>query len=299
MTDSQSRPPLFLRGRELRPSPARPLVIGIVNASPESFSDGADVGGVDDQVARGLAMRGAGADLVDVGGESGVTDLPAVSVDEEIARVVPVVHRLAREGVLVSVDTWKGDVARAAVRAGAVMVNDVSGMSDPAVADACASTGAGLVITHTRARPKEKAFPRYGDVVADVVALLRERMGSAIELGVHREQLVLDPGPDLAKTPADTIALLRALPEVAALGRPLLLAASRKDFVGALTGRAPRDRLAGTLAAIGAGLDLGASILRVHDAAATADYLAVRAALRGEVEVDPDLRLDPGLRRTV
>ena len=299
MTDSQSRPPLFLRGRELRPSPARPLVIGIVNASPESFSDGADVGGVDDQVARGLAMRGAGADLVDVGGESGVTDLPAVSVDEEIARVVPVVRRLAREGVLVSVDTWKGDVARAAVRAGAVMVNDVSGMSDPGVADACASTGAGLVITHTRARPKEKAFPRYEDVVADVVALLRERMGSAIELGVHREQLVLDPGPDLAKTPADTIALLRALPEVAALGRPLLLAASRKDFVGALTGRAPRDRLAGTLAAIGAGLDLGASILRVHDVAATADYLAVRAALRGEAEVDPDLRLDPGLRRTV
>jgi len=299
VTDSQSRPPLFLRGRELRPSPARPLVIGIVNASPESFSDGADVGGVDDQVARGLAMRGAGADLVDVGGESGVTDLPAVSVDEEIARVVPVVRRLAREGVLVSVDTWKGDVARAAVRAGAVMVNDVSGMSDPGVADACASTGAGLVITHTRARPKEKAFPRYEDVVADVVALLRERMGSAIELGVHREQLVLDPGPDLAKTPADTIALLRALPEVAALGRPLLLAASRKDFVGALTGRAPRDRLAGTLAAIGAGLDLGASILRVHDVAATADYLAVRAALRGEAEVDPDLRLDPGLRRTV
>ena len=167
MTDSQSRPPLFLRGRELRPSPARPLVIGIVNASPESFSDGADVGGVDDQVARGLAMRGAGADLVDVGGESGVTDLPAVSVDEEIARVLPVVRRLAREGVLVSVDTWKGDVARAAVRAGAVMVNDVSGMSDPGVADACASTGAGLVITHTRARPKEKAFPRYEDVVAE------------------------------------------------------------------------------------------------------------------------------------
>lgn len=290
---------LYLRARELRPSPARPLVMGIVNASPESFSDGGEVGDADDQVRLGIAMRDAGADLIDVGGESGVTDRPAVGVEEEIRRVVPVVERLAGAGALVSVDTWKAQVARAALDAGAAMINDVSGLSDPGVADACATTGAGLVLTHTRARPKEKAFPRYGDVAADVVAHLRDRIDAALASGVHREQLVLDPGPDLAKTPADTIATLRALPDVAALERPVLLAASRKDFVGALTGRAPRDRLAGSLAAIGAGLDRGASILRVHDVAATVDYLAVRAALEGDAEVEPGLRLPPGLRRAV
>ena len=274
-------------------------MMGIVNASPESFSDGGEVGGVDDQVRRALAMRDAGADLIDVGGESGVTDRPPVSLGDEIARVAPVVERLAAAGVPVSVDTWKAEVAAAAIEAGAVMINDASGLSDPGVAEACAATGAGLVLTHTRAAPKQKAFPRYDDVVQDVLAFLRERMETARGQGVQPQQLVLDPGPDLAKAPADTIAILRALPELAALERPLLLAASRKDFVGALTGRAPRDRLAGTLAAIGAGLDLGASILRVHDVAATIDYLAVRAALRGEAAVDPDLRLDPGLRRAV
>jgi dihydropteroate synthase len=290
---------LVLRGRELRPSPDRPLVMGIVNASPESFSDGASVGGVEEQVERALRMRADGADLIDVGGESGVSDRPALAAAAEIERVVPLVERLAAEGVAVSVDTWKPEVARAALAAGAVLVNDVSGLRDPALADACAATGAGLVVTHTRATPKVKAFPSYDDVAADVVEFLRERVRLARERGVGEEQLVLDPGPDLAKAPADTVALLRTLPSVAALGRPVLLALSRKDFLGALTSRAPGDRLAGTLAAIGAGLDGGGSIVRVHDVAAAIDYLAVRAALRGERDVEPDLRLDPGLRRAV
>jgi dihydropteroate synthase len=271
--------------------------MGIVNASPESFSDGAAVGGLEDQVRRALELRDAGAGIIDVGGESGVTDREPVSEDEEIARVVPLVERLAGEGLAVSVDTWKAAVARAALDAGATMVNDVSGLADPALADLCAAAGAALVVTHTAAPPKEKRFPEYGDVGEEVVAFLRERAELARGRGVER--IVLDPGPDLAKTPADTVAVLRALPEVAALGYPVLLAVSRKDFVGALTGRAPADRLAGTLAAIGAGLDAGASIVRVHDVAAAADYLAVRAALRGESEVAPDLRLDPGLRRGV
>jgi len=292
-------PPLFLRGRELRPTPARPLVMGIVNASPESFFDGHEVGSAEDQIARALAMHDDGADLIDVGGESGVTDLPAVTAQEELERVLPIVERLAAEDAIVSIDTWKPEVARGALEAGAAMVNDVSGLADPGVAEACAETGAGLILTHTRAAPKQKSFPSYPDVVEDVVERLRERMEAARALGMHAEQLVLDPGPDLAKTPADTITVLRALPRLAGLGRPVLLAASRKDFVGALTGRSPRDRLAGTLAAIGVGLDLGASILRVHDVPATLDYLAVRAALRGERDVDPDLRLDPGLRRVV
>jgi dihydropteroate synthase len=290
---------LALRGRTLEPSPSRPLLMGVVNASPESFSDGAQVGGVEQQVERALALRDAGADLIDVGGESGVTDRPAIAPAEEIARVVPLVERLAAAGVLVSVDTWKAAVARAARDAGAVMVNDVSGLRDSGVAEACAAAGAGLVIAHTGAPPKLKAFPRYEDVGAEVKAFLADGLARAAELGVGEEQVVLDPGPDLAKSPADTVAALRALPALVALGRPVLLAVSRKDFVGAITGRPPGERLPGTLAAVGAGLDAGASIARVHDVAATADFLAVRAALRGERDVPGELRLDPKLRRAV
>jgi dihydropteroate synthase len=286
---------LRLRDRVVELAPgAPPLVMGIVNASPESFSDGGSVGGLDDQVERALALE---ADIVDVGGESGVTDRPPVPAEEEAARVVPLVERLAAEGVVVSVDTWKGDVARAAIDAGASMINDVSGLIDLGVADACAASGAALVVMHTRARPKEKAFPGYDDVMADVLLLLRERMALARERGVAEEQLVVDPGPDFAKTPAETVAVLRRLSDLRPLGRPVLLAASRKDFVGALTGRPPKDRLAGTLAAIGEGVDAGAAIVRVHDVAATRDFLTVRAALRGETEVPRELRLDHRLRR--
>jgi dihydropteroate synthase len=272
----------------------RPLLMGIVNASPESFSDGESVGTLDDQVERALAM---GADIVDVGGESGVTDRPPLPAAEEAARVVPLVERLAAEGVVVSVDTWKAEVARAVLDAGAAMINDVSGLLDPAIADACAESGAALVVMHTRARPKEKSFPGYDDVMADVLEFLRERMAVARSRGVADDQIVVDPGPDFAKTPAETVAVLQRLGELRELGRPVLLAASRKDFVGALCGRPPADRLAGTLAAVGEGVDAGAAIVRVHDVAATRDFLTVRAALRGEIDVPRELRLDQRLRR--
>ena len=288
---------LRLRDRVLELRPGAPLVMGIANASPESFSDGASLGGVDVQASRALALRDAGADLIDVGGESGVTDRPAVDADEEIRRVVPLVERLAAEGVTVSVDTWKASVARAALAAGAAMVNDISALSDLGVADACAESGAALVVMHTRVPPKVKDFPGYDDVVADVVELLRERIALARERGVGEDQIVVDPGPDFAKTPAETVEALRRLRELEALGRPVLLAASRKDFVGALTERRPGERLAGTLAAIGEGVDAGAAIVRVHDVRATRDFLAVREALRGEREVPAELRLDPALRR--
>jgi dihydropteroate synthase len=226
-----------------------------------------------------------------------VTDRPPVPAAEEAARVVPLVERLVAEGVVVSVDTWKAEVARAVLDAGASMINDVSGLAEPGVADACASSGAALVVMHTRARPKEKSFPGYDDVMADVLGFLRERMAFARERGVLDEQLVVDPGPDFAKTPAETVAALRRLGELRELGRPVLLAASRKDFVGALCERPPAGRLAGTLAAIGEGVDAGAAIVRVHDVAATRDFLTVRGALRGETEVPRDLRLDQRLRR--
>jgi dihydropteroate synthase len=275
----------------------KPQIMGIVNASPESFSDGGRWATLQDQVLRALELVAQGADLIDVGGESGVTGIPAVDAEEEIRRVVPLVERLAGEGVRISVDTWKPQVARAALAAGAEMINDVSGLRDVELADACAEKGASLVVMHTRAAPKVKEFPAYDDVAEDVVQFIRERVNVALEHGVEAERIVVDPGPDFAKTPAQTVEALRALPRLRELGYPVLLAVSRKDFVGALTGRKPRDREAGTLAAIGAGVDAGAAIVRVHDVAATVDYLTVRAALAGEQPVDPGLRLPDELRR--
>jgi dihydropteroate synthase len=288
---------LKLRDRVLDLAPGAPALMGIVNATPDSFSDVQGEKPLDKLVERALELVEAGAAIVDVGGESGRTDRQAVSVDEEASRVVPLVERLAGAGVAVSVDTWRAPVARAALEAGAVLINDVSGLSDPEIAVACAASGAGLVITHTRAAPKTRAYPDYDDVVADVRELLTERAAAAAERGVDREQLLLDPGFDIAKTPAESVELLRRLPELEALGRPLLLAISRKDFVGALTGRRPRDRDAGTLGAVEPALDATVgSVLRVHDVAGVADFLAVRAALRGDAEA-PTAPLDDALRR--
>jgi dihydropteroate synthase len=272
-----------------------PRLMGIVNATPDSFSDRQGAKGVDELVARAQELVAAGADIVDVGGESGRTDRPAVAPEEEAARVVPVIERLAADGVSVSVDTWRAPVARAALAAGAGMVNDVSALSDPGVAEAAAVAGAALVITHTRVPPKVKGFPDYDDVVADVLELLGERAERAEALGVARERIVFDPGIDLGKSPAESVELLRRLPELSALGGPLLVAASRKDFIGALTGRPPAARDAGTLAALGLAASGGADILRVHDVAAARDYLLVHEALRDGAP--DDLRLDHELRR--
>jgi dihydropteroate synthase len=189
-------------------------------------------------------------------------------------------------------------VAREAISAGACIVNDVSGLRDPELADVCAETGAALVLMHTIAPPKQKLHDRSldGRIVSEVRAFLEDRIELALGRGVSFEQLILDPGPDFSKTPAQTVEVLRALPQLAQMGRPILLAASRKDFIGALIQRGPRERLAGTLAAVGYGVDAGANILRVHDVAATADFLTVRAALNGEWDPDPDLVLTDRLR---
>jgi dihydropteroate synthase len=272
--------------------------MGIVNATPDSFSDAGETPDLEACVARGAEMLSDGADLLDLGGESGVTNRPPVDPGEEIERVVPVVEALAGLGAVLSVDTYKPAVAQAAVAAGAAIVNDPSGLIDPDVAAVCASSGAALVVTHTRARPKQKLVrPVYDDVVDDVKALLTERLEVARAAGVAEDRLLLCPGPDLGKDPVQTVELLRRLEELHELGLPILLAVSRKDFVGALTSRAPRDRLAGTLAAVSHGLDRGAHVLRVHDVAATRDFLAVRAALRGHADVPDDLLVPDHLRR--
>jgi dihydropteroate synthase len=295
-----SAPPHTLRALdttlELGP---RPLLMGIVNASPDSFSDGGLHAGLDAQLALARELQLAGADILDVGGESASTGRPPVSEQEELARVVPLVERIVAElGATVSVDTYKPAVASAAIAAGARIVNDVSGLRDPALAELCASTGAALVLMHTRAAPRQRLQDPdlYDDIVSEVMGFLAERIERALQAGCSPEQLLLDPGPDFAKTPAQTVRLLRELDRLHALGRPLLLAISRKDFIGALTRRAPRERLAGTLAALAHGVEHGAHIFRVHDVGAAADFLAVRAALEGEQEPGRDLALGEELR---
>jgi dihydropteroate synthase len=275
---------VILRLRKRKLDLSEPVLMGILNATPDSFSDEQRPKSVDELAERGRELAKAGAMIVDIGGESGRTDTEAVPVEEEAERVLPVVERLASDGTLVSVDTWRAPVARSALAAGAAMINDVSGLSDPELADACAESGAALVITHTRTPPKTKAFPEYDDVVEDVATFLDERVELARARGVDEDRIVLDPGIDLAKTPAESVELLRSFPVFAERGFPVLLAVSRKDFVGALTGRPPAARDAGTLAALGAGLRGGARILRVHDVAGARDYLNVYDALENGAE---------------
>ena len=289
-----------LRARDQVLTFDRPWLMGIVNATPDSFSDDGSTRTLDARVRLASELLGAGADIIDIGGESGVTNRPAVDAQEEIERVVPLIERVTGElGAVVSVDTYKPAVARAAVAAGAAIVNDVSGLRDPELADVCAETGAGLVLMHTRVPPKQKLLDPsfYDDVVADVQSFLRDRMRLAAERGVEAEQIMLDPGPDFAKTPAQTVESLRRLDTLHALERPILLAISRKDFVGAITGRPPRERGAGTLAALAHGADAGGHVFRVHDVAAAADFLAVRAVLRGEADLGAAVTLAEELRR--
>jgi dihydropteroate synthase len=277
----------------------RPWLMGVVNATPDSFSDAGMHQTLDERVALARELLEAGARIIDIGGESGVTNRPPVDPREETARVVPLIERVSAElGAIVSVDTYKPAVARAAIAAGASIVNDVSGLRDPALADVCAETGAALVLMHTRAEPKQKLLDPGldGRVAADVEAFLGERIGLALDRGVLFEQLMLDPGPDFGKTPSQTVEVLRALGQLRVLGRPVLLAVSRKDFIGAIVHRPPRERLAGTLAAIAHGVRSGAHVLRVHDVAAVADFLAVQAVLAGEAAIDPELRIDDRVR---
>jgi dihydropteroate synthase len=274
--------------------------MGIVNATPDSFSDGGRYASLEERVELAASLVAQGAAIIDVGGQSGVTDRPEVDPDEEISRVVPLVERIADEhDVVVSVDTYKPAVAQAAIDAGASIVNDVSGLRYPELAEACGRAGAGLVITHNRSAPKQRLTDPalYEDVVADVTGFLEEKLAVAREAGVAEDATILDPGPDFSKTPAQTIEVLRHLDRVHALGRPVLLALSRKDFIGALTDRPPRSRLAGTLAAVGCVRRVPGQILRVHDVAEVADYLTVAEALEGELEVPADLELRADLRR--
>jgi dihydropteroate synthase len=276
-----------------------PLVMGVVNATPNSFSDAGELRTLEARVDRALALVAAGADLIDVGGQSGVTNEREIPVQEEISRVLPLVQALAERGIVVSVDTYRPEVARAVLDAGAAIINDTSGLLYPDVARTCAAVGAGLVVMHNRGRPKQRLTDPalYEDVVADVVAFLRERIAVAASCGLAPEHVIVDPGPDFAKTPAQTVEVLQRLDEVAGLGRPVLLALSRKDFLGVITGRRPRERLAATLAAVAFVTGRAGQILRVHDVAEVRDLLSVLAVLRGRAALADDAELAEHLRR--
>jgi dihydropteroate synthase len=280
------RSQLVLRDRAFALRPGRPLVMGIVNANPDSFSDSVRAATLDAQVALAVRLTQEGADLIDVGGESGVTYTGATAAEVERERVVPLVARLVAEGICVSVDTWKVPVAEAALAAGAHVLNDVSGLRDVGLARAAAATGASLIVMHTRAAPKVEHFADYGGrVVDDVVEFVRERCEVARAEGVGADRLIVDPGPDFAKSPAESVEVLRSIDALRALGHPWLAAVSRKYFLAAITGRPPAERLAGTLAAVGFAAERGAAMVRVHDVAATVDFLAVRAVLDGQAQV--------------
>ncbi|MCU1358135.1 MAG: folP [Acidimicrobiales bacterium] len=297
MTSPSFRPTLRLADRTLDLS--RPVLMGVVNANPDSFSDPGHRP-LEVQLDQVRALVADGATVIDVGGQSGITNVPEIHAREEIDRVVPLIEAIVRDlpEVVVSVDTYKPAVVRAALEAGAHLVNDVSGLRSPELAPLVAAHGAALVVMHTAAPPKQRlqATDLYGDVVAEVRLFLAEKVAEALSAGVHPDSIVVDPGPDFTKTPAQTVELLRHLPELNPDGLPTLLAISRKDFIGALTQTRPRERLAGTLAAVAAVGSGAGVILRVHDVGEVRRFLAVLDALGGTEPVDPELRLTDELR---
>jgi dihydropteroate synthase len=246
----------------------RTLVMGIVNVTPDSFSDGGRYGSSDDAVRHAIEMAGDGADLLDVGGESTRPRSEPVSSDEERARVVPVIERLARElpDVAISVDTRKPDVASAALEAGASIVNDISAGRGPGMFDVVRTSGAGLVLMHMKGEPKTmQDEPTYHDVVAEVRGFLGERAEAAVAAGIGREHLCVDPGIGFGKTVEHNLALLRDIGAFRNLGLAVLVGPSRKRFIGTLTDTEVDERVEGTAGAVAWCAASGADIVRVHD----------------------------------
>ena len=261
----------------------RTLVMGIVNVTPDSFSDGAMFAGVDDAVAHGARLVDEGADVVDVGGESTRPGSDPIEADEEILRVVPVIEGLAkaRPGTPISVDTRKPEVAIAALDAGASVVNDIAGGRNSALLETVSRSGAGVVLMHMLGEPKTmQDDPRYDDVVAEVHEFLRERIEAAVFAGIPEERVCIDPGIGFGKTVDHNVALLRAVPALRLLGAAVMVGASRKGFIGTLTGvEDPAARLEGSLAVAVLAAAHGADLVRVHDVEATVRALKVADAV--------------------
>ena len=258
-------------------------LMGVVNVTPDSFSDGGLYLDPEAAIAHGRELVAAGAEILDVGGESTRPGADPVDAEEELRRVVPVIQGLQGSGCEISVDTSKAPVATAALEAGATIVNDVTALrGDPGMASLCAERGATVVLMHMLGDPRTmQADPRYDDVVAEVKEFLAERLEAAVAAGIAAERIWLDPGIGFGKTAAHNMELLRRLGELAELGRPLVIGTSRKSFIGKIDGSAAGERLGGTIASSVLAAAEGAEVLRVHDVAEVRQALTVAAAILG------------------
>jgi dihydropteroate synthase len=276
-------PASFLQCGGHRLDLTRPRVMGVVNATPDSFSDGGRYLDPAQAIAHARQLVADGADIVDVGGESTRPGADEVSAAAECARVLPVVRALALDGAIVSVDTSKPEVIRAAVDAGASMINDVRALRVAGALDAAAASGAAVCLMHMKGDPRTmQQAPQYADVVADVREFLAERIDAARAAGIPGERIAVDPGFGFGKTLEHNVAVMRGLPALAALGYPVLVGYSRKSSLGAITGRGPHDRLAASLAAALVAIARGARIVRVHDVRETVDALAVWTLMQAQ-----------------
>ena len=264
---------------------ARTLIMGIVNATPDSFSDGGRFTTSAEAVEEGMRLVDAGADILDVGGESTRPGSDPVPLEEELKRVMPVIGALANKvNVPISIDTTKAAVAREAINMGAEIINDVSAMRfDEEMPKVAADTGAGLILMHMRGLPKimQTGPIVYQSLIYDIIAFLRERLQSAQSFGVESERTMIDPGIGFGKTAEDNMKILKHLGRFRALGRPILTGVSRKAFIGKVTGGEPRERLAGTVAAVVVSIMNGSSIVRVHDVEVMKKVVAMADAIRG------------------
>ena len=263
---------------------AQPRVMGVLNRTPDSFSDGGQFTAFDEALAQAQKMLGEGADIIDVGGESTRPGAAEVSVGEELARVIPLIEKLVKDlGATVSVDTSKPEVMQAAVAAGAAMINDVYALRRPGALETAAAANAGLCLMHMQGEPRTMQYdPQYEDVIGEVAGFLQERAEKVQAAGVVRERIVLDPGFGFGKNLEHNLMLLRRLPEIAALGYPVLVGLSRKSMIGTLLGGKPvEQRVQGSVAAAVIAAQNGASIVRVHDVAPTVEALKIVMAARG------------------
>ncbi|MFK7928188.1 MAG: dihydropteroate synthase [Myxococcota bacterium] len=263
--------------------PAQPLVMGILNATPDSFSDGGRFDTVDAGIQHALSMLDEGADLIDIGGESTRPGAPAVDAASEAQRVLPIIRAVLQERprARISIDTSKATVAEAALNAGVLWVNDVTALSDPAMASVCAAARCTVVLMHMRGDPRTmQRQTAYTDLVQEVEAHLKARTTAAVDAGIDVERIVLDPGVGFGKASADNARLFHVIPRLVAQGHRVLVGASRKRFIGDLTGQSvPGERVHGSVGAALAAVALGAQIVRVHDVAATVQALTVFTAV--------------------